>query len=118
MTIDIPIHVVSEMNLREHYFARTKRKKAQRAAVQLYRRQIEKARKLRKPLTITLTRVAPRKLDSDNLAGAFKCVRDEIAKILQIDDGDETAATWEYRQTKAAKSHHIAVAFAETREAT
>jgi hypothetical protein len=48
-------------------------------------------------LTIVLTRVAPRKLDTDNLASGFKAVRDGIAEWLQIDDGDNRL-DWQYRQ--------------------
>ena len=35
---------------------------------------------------VLLTRIAPRMLDSDNLEGAFKAVRDGIAEALGIDD--------------------------------
>ena len=41
------------------------------------------------PCTVTLTRVAPSSgLDDDNLAGALKGVRDEVAKWLRVDDRD------------------------------
>jgi hypothetical protein len=48
-------------------------------------------------LTIVLTRIAPRKLDTDNLASGFKAVRDGIAEWLGIDDGD-SRLDWQYRQ--------------------
>jgi hypothetical protein len=48
---------------------------------------------------ITLTRIAPRKLDTDNLVSACKGVRDGIADTLGVDDGDERI-TWKYAQRK------------------
>lgn len=60
-------------------------------------------------MTITLTRVygagrglknkAARMLDSDNLAGAFKAVRDGVAEAMGIDDGSERLE-WRYAQTQ------------------
>jgi hypothetical protein len=49
------------------------------------------------PATITLTRVGPRTLDSDNLAGAFKFVRDQIADLYGVDDGSPLYE-WRYGQ--------------------
>lgn len=61
-----------------------------------------KALALREPdaLTIGLLRIAPRKLDSDNLAAAFKGVRDGVADALGVDDGDERIS-WLYEQRRA-----------------
>ena len=39
-------------------------------------------------LVVTLTRVSPRALDSDNLAYAFKAVRDEVAAYFGVNDND------------------------------
>ena len=43
------------------------------------------------PLKITMTRIAPRRFDADNLGpqGAFKHVQDGIADALKVDDGDK-----------------------------
>ena len=41
------------------------------------------------PVTITMTRIAPRTLDDDNLASGFKATRDGIADWLGIDDGSK-----------------------------
>jgi hypothetical protein len=51
------------------------------------------------PLLITLTRVGPRKLDDDNLAHAFKYVRDQIAAVVGTDDGSNQY-TWRYEQRR------------------
>lgn len=48
---------------------------------------------------VLLTRWSPRKLDDDNLAGALKAVRDEVAAWLGLDDGDERIV-WRYFQEK------------------
>ncbi len=56
--------------------------------------------RLRTPPTVRLTRIAPRRLDSDNLAFAFKGVRDGIAAVLGVDDGGG-GPVWIYDQRKA-----------------
>lgn len=91
--IVIPGEAPSTPNLREHWAARSKRVKAQRAAV---------ARKVPAwgggPLLfIRLTRVAPRRLDTDNLAGALKGHRDAVASRLRVDDASPLVS-WEYEQ--------------------
>jgi len=50
------------------------------------------------PVIVTITRHGKRKLDDDNLERSAKHVRDGIADVLGINDGDEGAAVWEYRQ--------------------
>lgn len=102
MRILIPIHTVSEPNLREHWRKRANRTRNQRTATraivhaQLYREKIVTGKK---PLIISLTRIAPRALDSDNLAGSFKAVRDGIADALGTDDGSPLLE-WRYGQEK------------------
>lgn len=49
------------------------------------------------PLVVTITRSGPRELDDDNLAGACKYVRDEIARTVGVDDGSDLY-TWRYEQ--------------------
>ena len=57
---------------------------------------------------ITLTRIAPRPLDSDNLARSFKAIRDGIADALKINDGSKRL-TWNYEQRKGSKPKQYAV---------
>lgn len=52
------------------------------------------------PLTIILTRVGARRLDTDNLASSMKAVRDGIADWLGIDDG-HPGLEWVYQQKTA-----------------
>lgn len=49
------------------------------------------------PLIVVIMRMGPRKLDDDNLQGACKYVRDQIADIVGVDDGSDLY-TWEYTQ--------------------
>lgn len=56
-------------------------------------------------LVVTMTRVAPRALDDDNLRGAFKAVRDAIADVLGSDDRNPLIA-WRYEQRKGAPKQH------------
>jgi hypothetical protein len=46
---------------------------------------------------VTLMRCGPRKLDDDNLRGAMKSVRDQLAQWLGLDDADERIV-WGYAQ--------------------
>lgn len=106
IVFDIGIQLVSVANLREHWATRAGRNKRHRiaahratayelASIQSWARPLD----VSKPMTITITRIAPRKLDSDNLASSAKAVRDGIAEALGIDDGSELV-TWLYAQTK------------------
>ena len=51
------------------------------------------------PCTVTLTRIAPRALDDDNLVAAFKGIRDGIADKFGIDDRDPRVV-WKYAQER------------------
>lgn len=102
---EVPIVTVSESNRRDHWSVKARRVREQRAAVAWARR---RADAWWEPLsshpdrrwTVSLTRLAPRRLDSDNLRGALKAVRDEVAALLCIDDGD-SRVTWVYAQERA-----------------
>lgn len=100
LVIDLPIRTQSEANLRQHWSVRHKRVAAQRAAVLLHLNALGVPEP---PLLVTLVRLAPNRLDSDNLAGAFKGVRDGIAEWLKIDDGDDRVQ-WRYSQEQRGKA--------------
>jgi hypothetical protein len=51
-------------------------------------------------VVVTWTHIG-RRMDSDNLAGSMKALRDELAKWLAVDDGDERI-TWVYRQEQGS----------------
>lgn len=92
MKISLPFRTVSAANAREHWAIKSRRNKEERTVTKLAVRN-----SIQKLLRITLTRHGPRKLDSDNLAGSFKAVRDGVADALGIDDGSD-AVEWVYHQ--------------------
>lgn len=63
------------------------------------------------PLIVTLTRLGIRALDSDNLAGSFKAVRDQVAKEIGVDDGSGLV-TWNYKQEKS-KTYRVRIEIEE-----
>lgn len=110
----VPIRTMSEANLREHWGKKARRVKVQRQAVawswqmQKLGNRIMVAKRVDETgLVITLTRIAHRKLDTDNLARSFKAVRDEIAHCLVVDDGSDKL-DWRYAQ-RLGKAKEYAV---------
>ncbi len=105
----VPIKTISEANSTEHWSKKNKRHQTQKkwifAAFRTYSAIIPKK------CHIVLTRIAPRKLDSDNLVSSFKYVRDAIADHINpgyapgfADSGDNM--TWEYKQEKGEPRIH------------
>jgi hypothetical protein len=97
------IKTVSEANQREHWAAKRKRKVSQQSDFHALWKQHKPKVKL--PATVTFTRYSCNVMDSDNLAGAFKHVRDQLAKELGIDDGSKEIR-FEYAQERIAKREH------------
>ncbi len=101
--------VQSEPNERCHWAVRANRFKAQEHAVGLA---FSCANIPTGPAfarcEVTLTRLGGRRLDDDNLAGAFKAVRDRLAKWLGVDDADPRVA-WHYSQRSGVKGIEIRV---------
>lgn len=97
MIVNIYMELPSLSNARGHWSKIAKIKKRQRKIVQaaLFGRE-----KPELPVVITLVRFGSgtRPMDDDNLAGAFKAVRDEVAAWLQVDDGNKKKITWHYDQ--------------------
>jgi hypothetical protein len=108
----IPIKTVSESNCMEHWAKKHKRHKAQKEAIAWELKPF----KFVLPCSVWLTRIAPRKLDSDNLQGAFKWIRDAISetitgcKIAGRAD-DDPRISWHYQQEKGRpKEYAIKIA--------
>lgn len=93
----VPMELPSLANVRWHWrkLAGVKLLQKNATKVQLARVAFKPAM----PVVVTLTRLAPRKLDDDNLASAFKAVRDAVAEWLGVDDGSDQYQ-WVYRQAK------------------
>jgi hypothetical protein len=99
VAVYLPIRAESEANKREHWAVRKKRKDAQQLTVREKMNGLKPTlRRLGDRYHVTLTRLGKRKMDKDNLAGSFKHVQDEVARILGVDDGDEARVTWDYQQ--------------------
>jgi hypothetical protein len=91
--------VVSEANRRDHWTVVRRRVEIQAEAL---------ARALADagltnhrpplPVRVVFTHVGKTELDDDNLARAFKALRDHVAKWLGVDDADPLV-TWMYHQT-------------------
>ncbi len=94
MRFTVPIRLPSLANTRLHWRAMASLKKKQKAAVRVVMHGLALPPP---PLTVTITRVGPGKLDDDNLAGAAKYVRDQIAAAVGVDDGSPLY-TWRYGQ--------------------
>lgn len=98
--IELPIRIESVTNKREHWSVRSRRTKAHRMAalaVPVYPL----------PCVVTLIRVAPRKLDGDNLQSGFKALRDGIADRLGVDDADPRVQ-WKYDQVRGKAKEYAA----------
>ncbi|AAK94359.1 hypothetical protein Mx8p24 [Myxococcus phage Mx8] len=105
---EVPIKAPSLTNQREHYSSLHRQKSRQRDAT-----------RRRWPgwdggplLVVRLTRVAPRALDSDNLAASLKSVRDEVCACLRVDDATPLVR-WEYRQEKGPEVVRVEVAWGD-----
>ena len=109
LAVRIPgLVVVSEANRRDHWAARRRRAKGQAAAVALA---LSNCPGVTLPVRVTLVRVGGRPLDSDNLAGSFKAVQDEVARFLSVDDGDTARVHWTYRQQPGGKTRGVVIVF-------
>lgn len=114
--IPLPLHIVSEMNVREHWAVRMKRKSGHRKTamfnclgkLDLYRQLIHSGANC---VTVTLHRIGKRIMDDDNLASGFKAVRDGVADALGVDDGDRKRVRWKYSQS-TGKSYSIVICVA------
>lgn len=115
--------IPSVANLREHWAARAKRAKLQRNAVLVA--EIAAGRPIAALVRsapyvaewiVTLTRHG-RRLDDDNLASAFKSIRDEVAKLLGLDDGSSRVA-WVYKQGRDAAEGGSATIYSDGKRDT
>ena len=96
--VQIDMRVVSMANLRMHWAVKAKTVKSQRQKA--FNALCGAGAPPALPVTIVMTRVAPRPLDGDNLQAAFKAVRDGVADWLGVDDGDQRL-DWQYCQRSA-----------------
>lgn len=91
---DLPIKTVTGLNAREHWWVRHKRVQAERHTTAYI------VKPFTTPATVRFTRLSSALCDDDNLQGAMKAIRDEVAKIAGVDDGPRGPIRWEYAQEK------------------
>lgn len=92
----IGLKAVSTLNQREHWSRKAKRAKIHRRSAHLA---CIPFKKVKLPIIVTFTRYGIGKLDSDNLQGAFKSIRDGVADWLKVDDASPDIE-WKYQQEK------------------
>ena len=96
--VTIPgLRLVSEANARGSWHGGASRAAKQRSVVALVFRTLRCAI----PCNVRIVRIAPSRLDDDNLARAAKAVRDQLAEWLGVDDRDERVS-WTVAQAKGA----------------
>lgn len=90
--------IVSVANMRLHWAIKAKLAKDQRTRTRMSLAAVAQSSGAEiLPVTVVLTRVAPRRLDGDNLQSGFKAVRDGVADWLGVDDGNGLI-DWQYAQ--------------------
>jgi hypothetical protein len=105
--LEIPGLLPSAPNQRLHWAMKAKQAKNQRTHVRLAEikagRPIGRVSRVGGRYSVLLVRLGSRALDSDNLQGAFKSIRDQVAELLGVDDGDTDSVGWGYGQEKVAR---------------
>lgn len=96
------LRVVSEANAHCSWPERFRRKKAQQTEVHAEWKRHARGVQITLPCVVRLIRIGSQRLDDDNLAGAFKFCRDQIARELAIDDGSDRIR-FEYAQVAVGK---------------
>ncbi len=110
--------LASQSNSREHWAKTYKNKKTQHHIAALGMQGLDPVALLGSELRVTLTRIGPRELDDDNLQGAWKFFRDQIAQCIwggRMGQRDGLAE-WRYEQAKG--KYAIMVTFESARRMT
>lgn len=115
--INLPIKIVSELNVREHWTKKHARHRKLKRTLSLAFLPYINTNLL--PCCVTLIRVSSRALDSDNLMGAFKSIRDYIADLLipglAMGRADSDARImWVYMQEKGLPKQYACRIVIET----
>ena len=99
LEIRIDIRTRSKTNERGHWSKRYSKTRKERQATQIALL-VAGARKPPLPAKVELCRLAPRALDDDNLRGALKAIRDELADWLGLPNDRDPRVSWHYSQAK------------------
>ena len=108
--VEMGVRVVSEQNTHTHWRVLANRTKMQKQAVTFLLKIAREHVDSKSVKRVTFQRCGGRKLDSDNLVGAFKHVRDAVAVWLGADDGPDGGIRWvvdQNQDTAAAQGIRI-----------
>lgn len=101
MKLRIDIRTAARTNARPgHWGQRAKHTKAERMATRMAIFAAGMSDECDLPVTVRLVRVAPCALDDDNVRGALKAVRDEMASALRLASDRDPRCRWLYGQRK------------------
>lgn len=101
MSVDlvIPVRTCSEINQHRGWRRQHQRTKEQKRVTWLLLNARATTPSL--PCRVQMTRLAPRRLDSDNVESSTKWVRDAVAHWLGVDDADERVDWARVKQEKS-----------------
>jgi len=111
IVVKLPLRLVTESNAKEHWRTKHKRGKAQRSVTWIRMTAAlvgaigSPAVHSLLPARITLTRIAPRKLDVDNAWSSVKHVIDGVADAFNLPDNDERFE-WAVAQRKGEPNEY------------
>ena len=100
----IPVRTGRGLNDRLSWRARAAKVKDHRNAAYLMAQSRLRGSTVVLPLHVTLCRLSAGELDSDNLQGALKSIRDGLADALGLKDNDPRV-TWDYSQFKVKRGN-------------
>lgn len=114
LTVTIPgLRLVSEANAHEHWRKRHARVQLQHMVTRARLRDGD-ATVFVGDLVVTIARLAPRSLDSDNAVGSAKHVRDAVAKWLGRNDNMAGGVDWRVEQRKS-KTYGVEIRIEQAR---
>jgi hypothetical protein len=107
IVIELPLKTVAGLNARESWQKRAARVRNERAVAKLFTASYLRKHfgDIRASWIVTMTRLSPGTLDSDNLVGSQKHVRDGIADALGLPDNDPRIE-WRYAQERCKRGSY------------
>jgi hypothetical protein len=102
VVVELPIKTVAGLNAREHFLARSRRVRGERAAAHMSVKYKHGRPDL--PVVVTMVRLSAGSLDDDNLQGAFKAIRDGVADAYGVPDNDPRIQ-WRYAQERCKRGY-------------
>ena len=117
INIKLPIKIISEANNTDHWTKKHKRKKDIAKKLRTY---LPSFGKCHLPCKVTLTRISPRRLDSDNLIISFKFIRDYLSNLLipGLAPGradDDHRIEWCYEQVRGESKEYAIIVRIESK---